>query len=93
MANAPHQFFTVSTTAYQRALDHETRNGECFAVHYEPAPQKVEGGTSYGLIFPLLLVTAYAKEPRAIAERVAQILEKHWNDEEKSNGQHDGVPA
>lgn len=81
-----HVCFTADSTAYMRNLDDETRGGAAYAVHYQAPPVRVPGGTRFSVIFPLLLVTAYAKDAQAIAERVAQILEKHWDDEEAAHG-------
>ena len=82
MSEAAHHFFTVSSTAYMRNLSAEDRREECFAVHYQAAPKKTEGGTSIGLCAPVLIVSLWMSEQRAIANRVARILNKHWDDEE-----------
>lgn len=76
---AEHTCFTVSTTAYLRSLDREDMAGEVYAVHYQKPPvEHGDGRTSFSLNFPILLVTGYLAEPKAIAEKVAAILEKHW---------------
>lgn len=82
MTDAPHQCFTASSTAYIRNLDRQDRRQECFAVHYQAPPEKTEHGTSIGLIAPVLIVSLYMGEQQAIAEKVARILNKHWDDEE-----------
>lgn len=83
MSDAPHQCFTVSDTNYLRNLHRDDLRGECFAVHYERAPERLEGGrTRYSMIFPMLVVSLYFEEQRAIAEKVARILNRHWDDEE-----------
>lgn len=76
----PHECFTVSSTAYLHHLDDEDRCAEAFAVHYQRPPKKTERGTSISLNFPLLLVTGYSAAPRDVADRVAAILNKHWDD-------------
>jgi hypothetical protein len=76
---AEHQCFSVSTTAYMRNFDPE-EGGEVYAVHYQRPPVKLEnGGTSFGLVFPTLIVSAYMAEPEKIAQRVAGILNQHWD--------------
>lgn len=76
-----HQCFTVSQTAYLRNLSAEDRRQDCFAVHYQKPPRKTAGGgTSLSMKFPTLVVTGYLEEPEKIAQRVADILNKHWDD-------------
>lgn len=77
----PHQCFTADSTAYMRNLDHEDLRAPCFAVHYQKPPQKTEGGTSYGLRFPMLIMAHYLEQPEEVAKKVADILNKHWDDE------------
>jgi hypothetical protein len=73
-----HQCFTVSTTAYMRNFDPE-QGSEVFAVHYQKPPRKNDdGSTSFGLNFPTLIVSAYMAEPEKVAQRVADILNQHW---------------
>ena len=38
-------------------------------------------GTSFGLRIPALIVTDYLVDPDVVAQRVADILERHWDDE------------
>lgn len=79
--SAEHQCFTASPTAYLRSLDRHTR--EAWAVHYQAPPRANDNGTtSISLNFPMLIVTAYAAEPQALAEKAARILNQHWDDEE-----------
>lgn len=79
----PHTCFTVSTTAYLRNLDNEDRRAETYAVHYQKPPEDLgDGRRSIGMIFPTLIVSAYMAEPEKIAQRVADILNKHWDDEQ-----------
>ena len=82
MTDAPHQCFTVSSTAYIRNLDRDDRRAEHFAVHYLRPPEKTEHGTSIGWIAPVLIVSLWMPDQKAIAEKVARILNKHWDDEE-----------
>ncbi|MCP5385985.1 MAG: hypothetical protein H6916_04105 [Novosphingobium sp.] len=76
-----HRCFTVATTNYLRNLDREDLNGRCVAVHYQKPPKKTEQGTSFGLRIPALIVTDYLVDPDVVAQRVADILERHWDDE------------
>lgn len=77
-----HQCFTVSPTSYVRNLTAADRREQCFAVHYQKAPKHHEGGgMSLSLKYPTLVVTGYLAEPEKIAQRVADILNKHWDDE------------
>jgi len=76
-----HRCFTASSTAYLRNLDSQDLRQPCFAVHYQSAPEKTERGTSIGLKFPMLIVAGYLEDQEAVAEKVAAILEKHWEDE------------
>lgn len=79
---APHQCFTASATSYLRNLDREDLRGECFAVHYQRPPVKIEGGTRHSLNFPMLVVSLYFEDQQGVAEKAARILNKHWDDEE-----------
>lgn len=76
-----HQCFTVDRTAYLRNLDRDDLGQPCFAVHYQRPPETTERGTSIGLRFPMLLIAGYLEEPEKVAQKVAAILEKHWNEE------------
>lgn len=79
MTDAPHQCFTVSTTNYMQNFDPE-QGREVFAVHYESPPSRNEAGsTTYSLILPTLIVSAYMSEPEKIAGRVAELLNAHWD--------------
>lgn len=76
-----HQCFTASPTAYLRNFDRGDRSA--WAVHYQAPPRQNDNGTtSISLNFPMLIVTAYAAEPQALAEKAARILNRHWDDEE-----------
>ena len=80
MSDTPHQCFSVSTTAYLRNFDPEDEQ-EVFAVHYEAPPRRNENGTtSYSMILPTLIVSAYMAEPEKIANRVAELLNAHWDE-------------
>lgn len=82
---AEHQCFSASQTAYLRSLDPDDRTA--WAVHYERPPvNNGNGTTTHSLVFPMLIVTAYLSEGQAVAERVAKILNKHWDEEEQADG-------
>lgn len=82
MVEQGHQRFTVDTTAYLRNLSSEDRQGKVFAVHYQDPPEQTEAGTRISLRFPTLIVAYYVGAPKAIAEKVAHILNAHWDDPE-----------
>ena len=78
MGDEPHVCFTASPTAYLRSLDPDDMHA--WAVHYQKSPLRHDDGrTSYSLNFPTLIVTAYLQDQEAIAKRVADILNKHWD--------------
>ena len=75
-----HLCWSADQTAYLRNLDPEDRTA--WAVLYQSAPVRTESGsTSHSLNFPVLIVSAYATEPEAVARRVVDILKKHWDEE------------
>lgn len=76
-----HRCFTVDATAYLRNLDRDDLKARCVAVHYQSPPKKTEQGTSFGLRFPMLIVAGYLEDPDAVAAKVADILERHWEDQ------------
>lgn len=78
-----HERFTVSTTAYLRNQTREDLRGEVWAIHHQDAPRPgtEPGTTTHSLRFPALIVASYLTEPRAVAEKVARILNAHWDDE------------
>ena len=79
-ASEAHQCWSADQTAYPRNLDPEDRTA--WAVFYQSAPVRTESGsTSHSLNFPVLIVSAYANEPEAVARRVVEILNKHWDEE------------
>lgn len=81
MTDTPHQCFTARSTAYVRNLTKEDRQEEFFAVHYQRPPKDFGNGhKSIGLIAPLLIVSLYMDEQKAIADKVARILNAHWDD-------------
>ena len=86
MANIPestkseHVSWTVNATSYLRNLDSEDLDAETIAVHYQKAPEKTETGTRISLCFPTLIVSGYCSEPREVADRVARILNAHWDE-------------
>lgn len=74
-----HQCFTVSTTAYLHN-SRPDRDQDVIAVYYEAPPRKNGNGTtSYSMIAPVLVVTDYMADPEGIAQRVAEILNQHWD--------------
>ena len=81
-----HRCFTVDTTSYLRNLDSEDLRARCVAIHYQKPPTKTEQGTSIGLCFPMLIIAGYLEEPDAVAQKVADILEAHWNDAAREKG-------
>lgn len=81
MSDAAHQCFTAQATSYLRNLDREDLRSECIAIHYQKPPEDLGGGrTAIGLNFPLLIVSLYAKDGREVADRVARILNEHWDE-------------
>lgn len=72
-----HKCFTVSDTAYLRNVD--TR-GRCVAIHYQKPPTKTENGMNIGLRFPMLIVADYLEDMDTVAEKVASILNAHWEE-------------
>lgn len=75
-----HQCWSTSQTAYLCNLDPADRTA--WAVLYQSPPVRTESGsTSHSLNFPVLIVSAYANEPEAVAHRVVDILNKHWDEE------------
>lgn len=81
MTDNLHTVWTVDSTSYLRNLDKQDLRGECIAIHYQKPPVRNEekGSTSYSMIFPTLVVSLYISEQREMAERVAAILNKHWD--------------
>lgn len=76
-----HQCFTVSETSYLQSLGKEDRKAPCFAVHYQKPPVDHGDGTrSISLCAPVLIVSAWMADQQAIAEKVAAILNEHWED-------------
>jgi hypothetical protein len=76
-----HTTWTVGSTAYLRNLNAGDLRSECIAVHYQRPPQQTERGTSISLKMPVLIVSLYSAAPRDVADRVAAILNKHWDDQ------------
>lgn len=76
-----HTVWTVDSTNYLRNLHKEDLCEECIAVHYQKPPRRNEeaGTTSFSMKFPTLIVSLYMGEPREMAERVAAILNAHWD--------------
>lgn len=81
MTRQDHQCFTVATTAYLRNLSPEDRREQCFAVHYqEPDKDLGNGRKSISMRAPVLIVSFWMEGQEAIAEKVARILNAHWED-------------
>lgn len=76
-----HRCFTVATTNYLRNLDRDDLAARCIAVHYQKPPIQTERGTAIGLRFPMLIIANYLDDQEQVAQRVADILERHWDDE------------
>lgn len=86
MADTPHIAFTVAPTRYLANLDRKDLRGEHIAVHYQKAPVTNEdGSTSISLIMPVLITSLYLAERQEVAEKVAALLNKHWDDDEGSD--------
>lgn len=78
---ADHKRFTVAATAYLLNLNREEMQSPAYAVHYQDPPRPSEtGGEIISLRFPTLIVAAYVSDPQAVAEKVAGILNRHWDD-------------
>lgn len=76
-----HKCFTVSTTAYLRAIPPEdARNA--IAVHYQAPPKITDVCRTISLRFPILVVPGLVDEGEKMAEKVAAILNAHWIDED-----------
>lgn len=83
MSETEHVCFTVSATSYLRNLSEEDRREPCFAVHYQAPPQDLgNGGRAISLCAPVLIVSQWMTGQQAIAERVARILNAHWDSPE-----------
>lgn len=84
MTDSQHECFTVDGTSYMRNLDRERLNGKWAAIHYQKPPTRNEEQktTSFGMRFPLLIVADYVEQPQEIAEKIARILNQHWEDEQ-----------
>lgn len=93
MTDTTHQCFTARSSAYLRNLTAEDRRAGCFAVHYQRPPEDLRNGhKSIGLIAPVLIVSLYMGEQKAIADKVARILNAHWDDSAFAD-QPEGVEA
>jgi hypothetical protein len=73
-----HQCFTVSGTSYLRSLTPEDLRAGAVAIHYQKPPKKTETGMSFGLCFPILILTEYLAEKEEVAAKVAAILNEDW---------------
>lgn len=76
-----HKRFTAETTAYRPDRDNREPT---WAVLYQdpPRPGSEPSTTTHSLRFPCLVVADYAANPQGIAEKVARLLERHWDDPE-----------
>lgn len=78
----PHKRFTVSGTAYMRNQSREALwSNRWLAIHYQAPPKKTERGVSMGMRFPILILADYVEDQQATAEKVARILEQHWDED------------
>lgn len=77
-----HRCFTVDTTSFLRNLNREDLRERCVAIHYQSPPVRNEdaGTTRIGLRFPMLIIAGYLEKPDEVAQRVADVLEKHWDE-------------
>ena len=85
MPEREHQRFTVEGTAYMRNLTRDDLyHHKWVAVLHQDPPKRNEerGTTSISMRFPVLIVAHYVEEERKIAEKVARILNAHWDDED-----------
>lgn len=81
MIDTAHQCFTASSSAYMRNLTADDRREECIAIHYQAAPEDLgDGRSSVSLRAPVLIVSLWMSEQKAIADKVARILNAHWDD-------------
>lgn len=75
MSATEHKCWTVSATSCVRNVDPSATH---FAVHFQSPPKKTERGTSFGMIFPTLIIASYVEDDEAVAKKVAAILNEHW---------------
>lgn len=82
MSAEQHKCFTVDPTSYLRNLDGDDLREPCIAIHYQAPPRDNGNGTrSISLRVPMMVMSLYLGDQQGVAEKVARILEKHWNDE------------
>lgn len=82
---APHQCFTVSTTAYLRNLSAEDRREECFAIHYQKADEDLgEGRKAISMRAPVLIVSHWMANQKSVGERIAAILNDHYEQKDSA---------
>lgn len=71
--------FKVSGTAYMRNLSRQDLNTDDWvAVTYQRPPRRTENGTSFGLRFPVIIIPHMIEDAKAMAEQMAEILNRHW---------------
>lgn len=71
----PHKRFTVGRTSIRLAMPGQARTTDALAIHYQPAPTKVEGGTSHSLRFPILAATPFLANAETVLADICRILE------------------
>lgn len=79
MTDTDHKRFTAAPTAYLR--NRAAQAGETIAVHFQEPSKEAGGFRSISLKFPVLVLTGYVANAEAVAEKVARILNDHWDDE------------
>lgn len=85
MPEREHQRFTAEGTAYMHNLSRDDLyHHKWMAVLYQDPPKRdeVRRTTSISLRAPVLIVSHYLEDERAVAEKVARILNKHWDDDD-----------
>lgn len=75
--------FTANKTNYLANLSKHDIHEETFAVLYQHPPRDTEEyGRVYSMRFPFLIVSNYFGDEEFLANKVARILDKYWDDEE-----------
>lgn len=84
MADTPHVFFTVDRTAYLRNLDREQIHEPTLAIHYQAAPERLDDNrVRMSMRAPILIISQWPEDQQGVADKVADLLNKHWDDDEK----------
>lgn len=84
-ADAAHQRFTVSETAYLANLDKQDREAPTFAVHFSKSERS--------MIWPVLILSNYLTDPKDTAKKIAAILNQHWVEEGERAEDQEGAQA